>query len=388
MLNRVHEIASSLLPELSALSLNLYNKPELGHQEQFASENHVELLRKHGFAVEYPFCGMATAFKAVYSSKKNGPTIAYLAEYDALPGIGHGCGHNILGATSTGAGIALRYLIDELGGTVIVYGTPAEETDGGKVAIANSGEFKNADVAMMAHPSDAYYKSGASLALMPLRFEFYGQTSHAAASPEKGINALHACISLFNNISALREHIRSDSRVHGVIKNGGAAANIVPEYTMAEFYVRSTTMTYQKELIEKIKNCANAAALSNGTTVKITQFEADYANMVTNETLSSLFTEKLLEAGVPHVADARPGTGSSDAGNVSQCCPMIHGYFAIKEDGKVISHSREFAQCSISDFAIEQMQKTIEAFTLTSIDILTKPEVLSAIKNEFHNAVM
>lgn len=383
MLHTIQNHAQALLPELISLSKNLYDQPELGHQEHYACEQHTALLRKYGFTLEQPYIGMATAFKATYASGKPGPTIAFLAEYDALPGIGHGCGHNILGATSTGSAIVLRQLIDELGGTVVVLGTPAEETDGGKAAIADSGDLKNIDIALMAHPSNTYCRSGSSLALMPLRFEFFGQTSHAAASPEMGINALHAVISLFNNISALREHLRSDCRIHGVIKDGGKAANIVPEYTMAEFFVRATTKTYLNELVQKVTNCANAAALSNGATLKISQFEASYDNMITNQLLSDLFTAKLLEVGVPHVEDARPSTGSSDAGNVSQCCPMIHSYFDITNNPSVASHTREFASASITDYANEQMRKTILAFVLTAVELIERPELVAEAKAEF-----
>ncbi len=383
MLHKIDQHAEALLPDLINLSKKLYDKPELGHQEHYACEQHCNILKSHGFNLESPYVGMATAFKATYTSSKPGPTIAYLAEYDALPDIGHGCGHNILGATSTGAAIVLSKIIDELGGTVIVLGTPAEETDGGKAAIADSGDLKNIDIALMAHPSNTYSRSGSSLAIRPMRFEFFGQTSHAAASPENGINALHAVISLFNNISALREHVRSDCRIHGVIKDGGKAANIVPEYAMAEFYVRATTKTYLNELIQKVTNCANAAALSNGATLKITEFEASYDNMVTNQVLSDLFTDKLLEVGVPRVDHAKPSLGSSDAGNVSQCCPMIHPYFDITNNPLVSTHTREFASASITDYANKQMLKTIKAFVLTAVELIEKPELVAAAKAEF-----
>ncbi len=384
----ITEQIKDISPALQRLTKQMYDKPELGHEEVYASEIICELLTEKGFTVEKPFCGMQTAFKAAYTSKKQGPVIAFLAEYDALPEIGHGCGHNILGATSVGASIVLKNIIDDIGGTVVLYGTPAEETDGGKVAIAKSGEFANVDIAMMAHPSGTYEKSGASNSLMPLRFEFFGKTAHAAGDPEEGINALNACISLFNNVNAIREHIRRDSRIHGIITNGGTAANIVPEYASADFYVRSSTMSYQRELIQKVKNCAEAAALSNGATVKISQFEADYDTMVTNETLSNLFWDKMNTLGItPINPDAKNSAGGTDAGNVSLCCPMIHEYFSVKEDGNLCGHSREFADCTITNFAFEQMEKTIEGFILTSIDVITKPELLTAIKEEFKNSI-
>ncbi|MCI9457558.1 MAG: M20 family metallopeptidase [Oscillospiraceae bacterium] len=383
----VQQAAEALRPELTAVSKAIFDHPELGKEEVFASGQHCALLEKYGFAVEKGFMGIETAFKAVKKTGKPGPTIAFLAEYDALPGIGHGCGHNILGATSVGAGIVSAKILENIGGTVEVYGTPAEETDGSKAALADGGAFDKVDAALMTHPSDCYYRSGPSLGIVPLRFEFFGRTAHAAACPEEGINALHACISLFNNISALREHFQPDARVHGVIKKGGEAANVVPDYTMAEFYVRADKKSYLEKLVNQVKACAEAAALSNGATVKITNFEACYDNMITNETLSDLFTENLLQAGVPEVGEARPSKGSSDAGNVSQKCPMIQPYFSISDHGKVPGHTRDFAACTLTGYANDQMILNVRAFAMTAYQLATKPELLQQVKDEFKAAM-
>ena len=267
------------------------------------------------------------------------------------------------------------------------YTAPAEETDGSKAALADGGAFDKVDAALMTHPSDCYYRSGPSLGIVPLRFEFFGRTAHAAACPEEGINALHACISLFNNISALREHFQPDARVHGVIKKGGEAANVVPDYTMAEFYVRADKKSYLEKLVNQVKACAEAAALSNGATVKITNFEACYDNMITNETLSDLFTENLLQAGVPEVGEARPSKGSSDAGNVSQKCPMIQPYFSISDHGKVPGHTRDFAACTLTGYANDQMILNVRAFAMTAYQLATKPELLGQVKDEFKAAM-
>ena len=383
----IQQTAEALRPELIALSKAIFDHPELGKEEVFASGQHCAILEKYGFAVEKGFMGIDTAFKAVKKSKKPGPTIAFLAEHDALPGIGHGCGHNILGSTSVGAGIVSARILEDIGGTVEVYGTPAEETDGSKAALADGGAFDKVDAALMTHPSDCYYRSGPSLGIVPLRFEFFGRTAHAAACPEEGINALHACISLFNNISALREHFQPDARVHGVIKKGGEAANVVPDYTMAEFYVRADKKSYLEKLVGQVKACAEAAAMSNGATVKITNFEACYDNMITNETLSDLFTENLLQAGIPEVGEARPSKGSSDAGNVSQKCPMIQPYFSISDHGKVPGHTRDFAACTITDYANDQMILNVRAFAMTAYQLVTEPELLQQVKDEFKTAM-
>jgi amidohydrolase len=205
MKDKVIKLIEELAPELNELSLEIYNNPELGYQEYKACRLHTDILKKYGFDVETNFSGVETGFKAVYKGKKEGLTIAYLAEYDALPGIGHGCGHNLLGAVSTGAGIVLKQILDEIRGTVIVFGTPAEETSGAKVTYVENNEFDGVDIALMAHPASQYAKSGSSLALEPVQFEFFGKSAHAASAPEKGINALDAAIQTFNSKQYLRQ---------------------------------------------------------------------------------------------------------------------------------------------------------------------------------------
>jgi len=302
-----------------------------------------------------------------------------------LPGIGHGCGHNLLGTVSTGAGIVLKQIIDELGGSVVVFGTPAEETSGAKVTYVENHEFDNVDIAMMAHPGNEYTKSGSSLALEPVQFEFFGKTSHAAASPEKGINALDAAIQTFNSINALREHVRSDSRVHGVIMDGGKAANIVPDYTKCQFYVRSTSKTYNLELLEKVKNCARGAALATGCELKITKYEFNYDNMVTNQALSDVFSDKIYEIAGIKMSEPSKSTGSIDAGQVSQVCPTIHPYFDITNDKGIAGHTREMASSTLTDYAKEQMKNTIAALVLTAVEVMQNKELYEKIRNEFEN---
>ena len=383
MKNKVMEFINEITPELNELSLEIYNNPELGYQEFKACKLHTDILKKYGFDVEENFSGVETGFKAVYKGKKEGLTIAYMAEYDALPGIGHGCGHNLLGTVSTGAGIVLKNIIDEIGGTVIVFGTPAEETSGAKVAYVENHEFDGVDIALMAHPASDYTKSGTSLALEPIQFEFFGKTAHAAAAPEKGINALDGAIQTFNGVNALREHIRSDSRVHGVIIEGGKAANIVPEYAKVQYYVRSTTKTYNLELLEKVKNCARGAALATGTELKITKFEYNYDNMVTNETLSKVFSDTIYEVAGIVMSEPSKSTGSIDAGQVSQVCPTIHPYFDVTNDKTIAGHTRDLAESTLKDYAKEQMKNTIAALVLTAAKVIQDPKLYEEIKYEF-----
>jgi amidohydrolase len=383
MKDKVIRIINDLTPELNELSLEIYNKPELGYEEFQSCRLHTEILKKYGFDVQTNFSGVETGFKAEYKSSKPGLTVAYMAEYDALPGIGHGCGHNLLGTVSTGAGIVLKQIIDEIGGTVIVFGTPAEETSGAKVTYVENHEFDKVDIAMMAHPGNDYVKSGTSLALEPIQFEFFGKTAHAAASPDKGVNALDAAIQTFNSVNALREHFRSDSRVHGVILDGGKAANIVPEYSMSQFYVRSTSKTYNLELLEKVKNCARGAALATGCELKITKFEFNYDNMVTNQVLSNVFNEKIYEVAGIKMNEHLGGSGSIDAGQVSQVCPTIHPYFDITKDKNIVAHTREMANSTLTDYAKEQMKNTIAALVLTASEVIQNPKLYEEIKYEF-----
>lgn len=370
--------------DLVELSQYIYDNPEIGLQELKSSKAHIELLTKYGFSVETNFLGFETAFKATYSGDKPGPTIAYLSEYDALPGIGHGCGHNILGAASTGAGIVLRKLIDEIGGKVYVLGSPAEENFGVKVDMANMGVFDDIDVAILSHPSSNHQLSGTTAELVPLRFTFKGKTAHAAGSPEKGINALDACIALFNSINALREHILDSSRIHGVITEGGKAANIVPDLAIADFYIRTPVLGYMEELKDKVMNCANAAALATGTSLEVSVYEKIYKGTVTNNTLSKVYEKNLKSIGVEHILDAEISHGSSDMGDVSQVCPAISPYFAIVEEGRsVTGHTIEFAEETLTDIAHKGMMDSMYAMVATGVDIIKDQDLLNKIKEEF-----
>ncbi|MFL6560542.1 MAG: M20 family metallopeptidase, partial [Bacillus sp. (in: firmicutes)] len=327
------------------------------------------------------------AFKAVYDSKKNGPTIAYLSEYDALPEVGHGCGHNLIGTMSAGAGVTLSKVVDEIGGRVVVLGTPAEETNGAKVPMSEQGIFDDIDAAMILHPADESYESGESLAMDAIQFDFRGRTSHAAASPEMGINALDAVLQLFNGINALRQHVTSDVRIHGIIKEGGVAANIVPDKAVAQFYVRAKDRSYLNEVVQKVINIAKGASSMTGAEVHIENYELSYDNMVTNQTLSQLFTANLLTTGVKQVNKAKDSYGSIDMGNVSHVVPAIHPYIGLDSPG-LIAHTREFADLTITDNSHQILSKGALALALTGLDIITNKEALEKMKNEFKQTVL
>ncbi|WP_432666830.1 M20 family metallopeptidase [Wukongibacter baidiensis] len=382
MINEVNRHTADVKDELIKLSEYIFDNPELGNEEVKACKAHVELLKKHGFEVKEEYLGIKTAFKAVFDSGKDGANICFLAEYDALPGIGHGCGHNILGTTSTGAGIVLSKLIKDLKGKVMVIGTPAEETNGAKVEMTDKGAFDGMDVAMAVHPADGHYKSGSSLAMEAIQFTFKGQSAHAAASPEKGINALDAAINTFVNINALREHIKSSARVHGIIKEGGKAANIVPDLAIAQFYVRAETKTYLKELVAKVKNCAKGAALAAGAELEITNYEESYDNLVTNQKLLEVYCRRLMDMNVDEIHEAKQSYGSLDMGNVSHVIPTIHPYFEICDE-EIAGHTKEFAEATKTERAYNSMEQTIGALVLTAIDILQDDNLLAEIWKEF-----
>lgn len=383
MKDRILQAAKELRPEIVALSDAIYANPELGNHEYESSKLHAALLEKHGFKVEKPYLGFPTGYRAEFRSAKPGPHICFMAEYDALPGVGHGCGHNMLGSTSVAAGILLSQLVKETGGWVVVLGTPAEETDGAKVAYANKGTFRDLDVAIICHPTARdYYRSGSSLAMDTIEFEFFGRPAHAASEPEMGINALDAVIQTFNNINALRQQTRSDARIHGIITQGGEACNVIPEHCVCRFYVRAGKKAYLKHLYEQVENCGKAAAVATGCSLKMRQFELAYDDLATNETLNDLFVQSLHEIGVEKVLPPGDDYGSVDAGNVSYVCPTIHPYFPITTE-TVAGHTREFAACTQTEYAKDRMMETASAMALTGWHVLTEPKTLEAIRKEF-----
>ncbi|MEI6856931.1 M20 family metallopeptidase [Psychrilyobacter sp.] len=382
MITKAEIFYSDHTDELIKLNYYIYKNPELGNQEIKASDAHTSLLEKNGFQIEKEFVGIKTAFKATYTSKKDGPKIAFLAEYDALPKIGHGCGHNILGTASTGAGLILKELIDELGGEVIVLGTPAEETDGAKVDMAKAGVFEDIDIVMSAHPTGKFHvESGSSQAMEAIRFKYFGKTAHAAGSPHLGINALDGVITLFNGINAMRQQICETDRIHGIIKNGGEAANIIPDFCSADFYVRSRSDKELKILSERVKKCAEGAALATGTRLKMENYEYSFKDLITNKKLSETYIKNLKLLGVKEIKNGGK-VGSTDIGDISYCCPVIHPYFPISER-ELIGHSVEFAQASITEKAHEGMKEAILSMVMTAVEIIVDEELLKEIKEEF-----
>ncbi|XID92912.1 M20 family metallopeptidase [Paenibacillaceae bacterium WGS1546] len=360
--------------------------PELGHEEKQAAALLAAELEALGFRVERAVLGLETAFIAEYAAPSAGPTIGLLAEYDALPELGHACGHHLICTMALGAAAGLRAVADRTGGTIRVYGTPAEETKGAKVDMAAAGLFDDCNIAIMAHPYRRYERSGASLAMDALQFEFRGKSAHAAANPEQGINALDAVIQLFNSVNALRQQTRDDARIHGIISNGGQAPNIIPDYAEARFYVRAATRAYTDELVRKVKACAEAAAIATGCSVSAGNYEYSYDELRTNEALSDAFTANLIASGVPEdeIHDGHDN-GSLDLGNVSLRCPAAHPYIKIADEPYEL-HTPEFRDAAQQPQAYEAMVFGATMLAFTACDVLTDASLRQRIKAEFDRA--
>ena len=382
MKNKIMKEINTIKGTLVEISDFIYHHPEAGNEEFMAAAKLVAFLKNHGFQVEVGIVNKPTSFRAIYDSKKEGPHIAFLCEYDSLPEIGHGCGHNMIGTMGAGAGVALSKVLDSIGGKITVLGTPAEETDGAKVAMAKEGIFKDIDVAMIVHPGQVSAESGHSLAMDALQFAFKGKSSHAAADPEAGINALDGVLLTFNGINALRQHVTSDIRIHGIIKEGGLAANIVPDHAVAQFYVRAATREGLDPVVEKVKNIARGASLMTGAELTISNYEISYDNLKTNEVLSKAFSSNLKSVGVDEISPAKSSYGSIDMGNVSYVVPAIHPYLGFG-CGNAASHSREFADATITDTAHDALIQGAAAMALTGYDVITDKALLKQIKDEF-----
>ena len=372
---RIYNEGQLIKERLAEISDYIYNNPELGNEEYKAVEALTTFLKDHDFKIEAPIADMATAFKATFDSGKPGMTIGYLCEYDALPKIGHGCGHNMIGVMSAGAGVVLSKVLHEIGGKVIVYGTPAEETNGGKVILAEAGVFDELDAAMIVHPDGETRASGSSSALYPIRFIYKGKTAHAASCPEKGINALNSVIQLFNGIDALRQHVTPDVRMHGIITKGGVAANIVPDEAIADFYFRASTKERVTEVVEKVKKIAEGAALMTGATLEMERYELPYDDLRTNEELSNIFNENLRALGITDIKPAHHSSASSDIGNVSHVAPTIHPYIAIT-DCPIPSHTTRMAETTTTPKAHEILLTAALAMAYTGYDVIVRKESL------------
>lgn len=367
--------------ELIALSHRIHSNPELGFSEFMAADWLIEFLAGDGFSIEKGIVGLETAFLASYGSGK--PVVAFLAEYDALPDIGHACGHNIIAAASVGAGLALKAVLRDNSGTVQVIGTPAEEVNGGKAIMVDKGVFDGIDAVMLVHPDSRNCVTTMALACHGLDVEFFGKPAHAAARPEEGINALEALILAFNNINSLRQHVRNSSRIHGIITDGGKAPNVVPEHSAGRFLVRALEEDYLEELKERVLNCFISASVATGTKLEYRWSQVRYATMKNNLPLAELFASNLkqLDREVQPF-DRQMGMGSTDMGNVSQRVPAIHPFIAVVTP-EISVHTPEFARAAISDKGDRGLLDAAKAMAMTGVDLLCDPAAIERVKKAF-----
>ena len=327
---------------------------------------------------------LPTAFRGRYGKGK--PVIAFLAEYDALPKLGHACGHNLIATSAVAAGVGAKRAVDELGGSIMVYGTPGEEADAGKAIMAERGAFKDLDAAMITHPGGGHQVVMNALACQTLEVEFFGRAAHAAADPEAGINALEAMILSYNAINALRQHIKEKARIHGIITDGGEAPNIVPAHTAATFLVRAEDDEYLDILKEKVLNCFAGAAAATGAELKYRWADVRYAAMRNNMTLARLFRKNMQSLGTPiPLGDTSKWSGSSDVGNVSRLAPTIQPMVGIAPKD-ILIHSPQFAEAAATKEALRRLLDAAKAMAMTAADLLADPKTLAGVRAEFQKS--
>jgi amidohydrolase len=374
---RISERVDVRAQALDRLALEIHARPELAFEERFAATSLADYLESEKVSVQRGAAGLETAFVA--EAGAGGPLIAILGEYDALPGIGHGCGHNLMGTAAVGAFLALRDTLDGVRGRVRLIGCPAEERGNGKVHLMKGGAFEGVDAALMYHPGDRDEIDPLMLAMVNLDVELLGKAAHAAAEPHDGVNALDGLVLGWNAMSALRLLVRSDSRIHGIITDGGKAANIIPDRAAARLMVRSPDNTYLAELRRRVLACFEGAAIATGAELRPMWSEiCEVVN--TNRPLAEAFAENARTLGRTMQARRPSDThGSTDMGNVTTAIPGIHPFLSITE-GSVPGHSIAFTEAARMPRALETMRLAAKALAMTSLDVMTEPALLKRAK--------
>jgi len=369
--------------ELSSLSRRIHANPELRFEETRAAAWLTELVASRGHSVERGVAGMPTAFRA-RAGKAGGPRVAILAEYDALPEIGHACGHNLIATAAVGAFVAAAPLAEKLGGEVVLLGTPAEEGGGGKIKMIDAGVFEGIDAAMMFHPFDRDLLAHIALASMWLTFTFRGKPSHAAIAPHEGRSALTACMDTFRLVDGQRVHFRDGVRVHGYITNGGQAVNIIPEEAACEISVRALDGKELDRVRAIVERCARAAAMASDVEISIGT-RRGYRDMLNNMALARRFGEHMTAYGrAPRERDPSVGAGSTDMGDVSHVVPSIHPWLAIVEQGEALCHEHRFAEAAGSDRGIASALVAAKVLARTALDVLSDSALREAARAEWN----
>ena len=337
-------------------------------------------LKEHGFQIDCPLAGMETAFRAYFQGKQNGPKIIYLAEYDALPEIGHGCGHNLIGAAGVGAAVVLSKMAD-LSGEIVVIGSPAEETSGAKVTLTEAGVFDQAAAALMFHPGSCNVPEIASLALDAIEVTYYGKSAHMAVADSGAINALEALLGLFNRIEKLKRKLGRAERIDGIIIEGGISPNIVPDKAVARFYLRADRREKLNRIRQRFIECAQKAAAKVQAKMEWHYYESSYDEMITNYHLAQAFRINLHYLGITDIEPPQTMVGSVDMGNVSQVVPALHAYLRLG-DGVEVPHTVEFARAVLSEAGEKVLATAVKALALTGWDVLTNAELRQQMHEE------
>ncbi|MGE5704768.1 MAG: M20 family metallopeptidase [Clostridia bacterium] len=386
-LTKLREIVERERDALVLLGKQIFANPELGLEEVFASTNMCDYLEAKGFTVTRGVGNLPTAYIARFGQGTGGYHVAFCAEYDALPEIGHACGHNLIGMASITAGVALAHSLagSDLPFQVSVIGTPDEEGSGGKIDLLHAGVFQDVNICMMFHPGCETVFHTESLAFHSYEFIFHGKPAHAASEPWEGRNALDGVIQTFNAVNALRQHVKPDVRLHGIIKEGGLVTNVIPERAVAEFCIRSLDNRYLQEVVERVLDCARGAALSTGTTLEIKPIGHFYDAMVSNRRLANLFKESLQETGYVDPTRHKEGMGSIDLGNVSRVVPSIHPVLSLT-DQLIPGHTPEFAEMCNTEHAYDTMLQAGLAMALTGYKAIQAPSLQNEIIEEFRSS--
>lgn len=370
--DRIGKEVDALSDVLFSISDYLKEHPETAFLEKKACEYLSAILEKYGFNVQKRVGDIETAFMGrPEGCMPKRPTVAFLAEYDALPKIGHGCGHNLIAAASVGAAVALSRVLGENAGSVAIVGTPAEESGGGKALLAEAGIFDSIDAAMMFHPKDRNLPGRDNLGRIKFKMEFFGKSAHASSSPDRGRNALDAMVMAYTGMNSIRQHLRSDGRIHGIITHGGDAPNVIPDYAAGLFYVRAASREYRDELFERVQRCAEGAALATGTQARIEILPPSLDPIRRNAALEDALQKNMQILGIP--IDADDGNrGSSDIGNLSHRLPVIHPYLAIVDAG-IPGHSAAFCEATASLRGRQALIHAAKMLAMTAYDYLTSP---------------
>ncbi len=380
---RISKTINDIIGPITQINQEVFDNPETCFNEKFATRLMVNCLADAGFKTETPYAGLKTAFKASRSNGKPGPTIALIAEYDALPGIGHACGHNMIAASAYGAAVAISKAAPDFPGKLLVIGTPAEEGGGGKVKMINKRAFDGVDAAIMTHPSNKTRVICRMYAIAELEFTFLGKAAHAAAFPDRGVNALDAGVLFYNAVSTLRQQMRDEARVHGIFTHGGDAPNIIPERIVMDFFIRSLDRKYFRELVKKIIATARASAKSAGCTVKIKRKGHEYEPFYPSRPMGEAFRRNMKTIGVKEDGfNETDEIGSSDIGNLSLVAPTLHPEYAVGAKSAT-NHSREFLTAVTSKQGISAMLDMTRAMAMTVYDLLTDKKLMAQVKAEF-----